>query len=220
MNPRDRDYIDNPIGGTSDIRFVKDSKKQTYLSYNTNNSIIYAFMNKLSPFYTKLLADELNDCMNSWMKQMPGETLNDYNKRVSDKTRVEQMKLYEREIATRMADRLVDRSEVTVGSYNSKEKLLSLGFNTMPNIYLNVPGNEVKAFTDPEKLEFRNAVYGINKEDRFELIYADVYNDVTGDYLNLSDGRYVVCNPTYINADVGETMPNHDNSTAKVIRIN
>lgn len=42
---------------------------------------------------------------------------------------------------------------------------------------------------------------------------------VMGDYLNLSDGRYVICDPTYIGASVGETMPDHDNTTAKVILL-
>ncbi len=176
MNVQDRDFIDNPTGGITDLRFIRDSKKQTYLAYNTANSIIYTFMNKLSPFYTKLLSDELSDKMNTWMKQMPGETLEDYNKRVNDKTRAEQLVLYEREIATKMADHLADRSEITLGSYNPTSSMLSVQFNTMPNIYLNVPSNEINDFSDPGKLEFRNAVYGLNKSDQFELIYADVYN--------------------------------------------
>ena len=180
MNVRDRDFVDHTDGGITDIRFIKDKKKQTYLAYNTNKAIIYAFMNKLSPFYTKLLSDELNDKMNAWMKRMPNESLNDYNTRVNDKTRAEQVKLYEREIATRMADKLVDRSEVTLGSYNPTSKLLAVQFSTMPNIYLNVPGSEVNDFADAGKIEFRNAVYGITNEDRFELIYADVYNKNNG----------------------------------------
>lgn len=180
LNVRDRDFVDNQAGGITDIRFIKDSKKQTFLAYNTLNSITYSFMNKLSPFYTKLLADELNDKMKTWMKQMPGETLDDYNKRVNDKTRAEQLVLFEREIATRMAGNLTEHSEITLGSYNPTSHLLAVQFSTMPNIYLDVPGNEVNDFADPGKLEFKNAVYGLNKQDQFELIYADVYNKSNG----------------------------------------
>ena len=40
---------------------------------------------------------------------------------------------------------------------------------------------------------------------------------VTGDYINVNGSRYVVCDPTYIGASVGHTMPDMDNATAKVI---
>lgn len=41
---------------------------------------------------------------------------------------------------------------------------------------------------------------------------------VPGDYIVLDGQRYVVCDPTYIGAPVGDTMPGMDNQTAKVIR--
>mgnify|MGYP003290172089 CR=1 FL=1 len=41
--------------------------------------------------------------------------------------------------------------------------------------------------------------------------------DVKGDYLIINGKKYVVCDPTYINAPVGATMPNMNNQTAKVI---
>ena len=41
--------------------------------------------------------------------------------------------------------------------------------------------------------------------------------DVNGDYLICQNKKYVVCDPTYINAPVGRTMPNMDNKQAKVI---
>ena len=44
-------------------------------------------------------------------------------------------------------------------------------------------------------------------------------SDVTGDYIMLDGVRYTVCDPTYINAPVGSTMPRMDNSKAKVILL-
>lgn len=41
-----------------------------------------------------------------------------------------------------------------------------------------------------------------------------------GDYVMIKGSRYVVCDPTYINAPVGHTMPGMDNQTAKVIVLN
>lgn len=43
---------------------------------------------------------------------MPGETLEEYNLRVNDETRAQQMRLFEQEIATRMADNLVENQRL------------------------------------------------------------------------------------------------------------
>ena len=42
---------------------------------------------------------------------------------------------------------------------------------------------------------------------------------VEGDYIELSGKRFTICDPTYIGAPVGMTMPNMDNKTAKVILL-
>ena len=39
---------------------------------------------------------------------------------------------------------------------------------------------------------------------------------VSGDYFLVSGKKYVVCDPTFINASVGRTMPGMDNNTAEV----
>ena len=42
-------------------------------------------------------------------------------------------------------------------------------------------------------------------------------SNVSGDYLEMDGKRYVLCDPTYVNAPVGVTMSGVDNSKAKVI---
>lgn len=42
---------------------------------------------------------------------------------------------------------------------------------------------------------------------------------VHGDYIILDNEHYIVCDPTYINAPIGETMPNMDNSKARLIKL-
>lgn len=42
---------------------------------------------------------------------------------------------------------------------------------------------------------------------------------VSGDYISLNNQKYVVCDPTYIGAPVGITMPDMDNEKAKVILL-
>lgn len=45
-------------------------------------------------------------------------------------------------------------------------------------------------------------------------------DDVKGDYIMLNNRKFVVTDPTYIGAPVGDTMPEMDNKTAKVILLN
>lgn len=44
-------------------------------------------------------------------------------------------------------------------------------------------------------------------------------DNATGDYIAINGKRYVICDPTYIGAPVGATMPNMDNTKAKVILL-
>lgn len=203
LDDTDREFIDDETGSVGNARFVKDNKGNIYLAYTTAGSIIYKLMSTLAPNYTKLLSDELNDRMNEWMKMMPGETLEEYNLRVNDETRMAQAKLFEQEIATRMAENLVNMSEVTLGNYSPESNTLAINFDNMPSIYLNVPADELNAFSDGADLEFRNAKYGLTPNDKFELIYAEVYNKKTGksytfDNLERQSLAYLMANENFV----------------------
>lgn len=43
--------------------------------------------------------------------------------------------------------------------------------------------------------------------------------DIAGDYIMLDGNRFLVCDPTYIGAQIGRTMPDMDNRSAKVILL-
>ena len=42
---------------------------------------------------------------------------------------------------------------------------------------------------------------------------------VNGDYIDLNGRHFTVCDPTYIGAPIGMTMPDMDNKTAKIILL-
>lgn len=42
---------------------------------------------------------------------------------------------------------------------------------------------------------------------------------VTGDYFELKEGRYTVCDPTYIGANVGDVMPQFKQASATIVRV-
>jgi len=45
------------------------------------------------------------------------------------------------------------------------------------------------------------------------------HQDVKGDYVLYNSTKYIVCDPTYIGAPIGSTMPDMDNHTAKLIPL-
>ena len=171
LDPTERQFIDNADGGTSTIRGI---------FYNTSNALVYQQLEGLTPYFNKMMSGELNEKLNQWMKQMPGESLEEYTARVNEESRREMAMELEREIATKMAVGLLEQSDVTVGDYNTKTKKLTLHFNSMPDIFLDVPLGEIKSFDKSSRLEFRNVKYGLNPDDKFEIVYAEVYNPENG----------------------------------------
>lgn len=114
--------------------------------------------------------------IDTWMKRLKGESKEDYLLRTGD-DKIASLRLqYEKEISTDMAGDKIGSSQVSLGKYHSGKELLSVDFNTMPSIVLNVPRNEVGAFKSADDMTFKNTVYGLNKDDRFEVIYTEVLN--------------------------------------------
>lgn len=180
LNEKDRVYVDADEPGVDYVKFVKDASNKYYLVYNTDNSIVFAPMFSLSPNRMQMLTEELNSRMDEWMKRMDGESLEDYNKRVNADTRMAQMKLFETEIATRMAGNTLAMSNVSLGGYNTEMSMLTLDFDNMPSIYLSVPKDQLGYFSSPSDLEFNNSRYFINDQDEFELVYTEVTNKRNG----------------------------------------
>lgn len=180
LNEKDRHYVDAQNPGVTYVNFVRNADKGVYLVYNTKNSIVFNPVFFLSPNRQEILKNELQSRMAEWMKRMDGESLEDFNARVNDETRMTQMRLFETEIATRMAENLLTTSEVKVGNYNQEMGMLTLDFNTMPSIYLSVPAAQLDDFMDPGALQFANTKYCVNDKDEFELVYTEVTNPKTG----------------------------------------
>ena len=181
LDPSERIFIDNPLGGTSDMRYVfSQFDNQPYIIYNANKTLIYRKVEGMKPYLNKMMSNELNEKLNLWMKQMPGETLEAYNERVNDATRAQKAAEIEREFATKMAAGMLETNDFQVGDYNTTTKKLTLHFNSMPDIFLDVPFDELAGFETNSQLEFKNVKYGLNPDDKFEMVYAEVYNPSNG----------------------------------------
>lgn len=181
LDAYERYNFDDSDGGISKVRFfVSSINGVANMTYNTTSSLSYRPVNNLSPNYARLLEEEMRLKMDEWLQRMPGESLEEYRTRVNEETRAEHARLLEEEIATRLAGDMLHMEEIGLGNYNNEHGLLALNFSTMPTIYLPVPASEVSSFRDTGYLDFRNVKYGLTKSDRFEMIYAEVYNGLTG----------------------------------------
>lgn len=176
----DRETINVENGGMSQLAFISDSRYNTLLAYNADKAVHVKRMTKLAPYYGKLINEQLNERMAEWMKMLPGETLEQYQARVNDKTRQAQAKLFEAEISTSFANDLVNMATVSLGNYDRSNGVLAVAFDNMPTIFLTVPETDLGAFNNAKDLTFNNAKYGVLPNDHFELIYAEVFNKADG----------------------------------------
>ncbi|MDE7335790.1 MAG: WD40 repeat domain-containing protein [Muribaculaceae bacterium] len=176
----DRMVLRVPAGDVRDLVFIPDTKKNTLLAYTTRKAVDLKRMEHLQPYYNKLVNDEVSRLMNEWLKRMPDESLEDYRARVNDETRARQRRLFEDEVATRMAPDMLAMAEVTLGQYDKRHELLEVNFSNMPSIYLPVKNDDIEYFVSAGDLTFTNARYSVDNSDRFEMIYAEVLNSADG----------------------------------------
>ncbi|MDR0542424.1 MAG: WD40 repeat domain-containing protein [Dysgonamonadaceae bacterium] len=170
------------IGGS---RFISNAVKSNIISSRVKNAsksksdaIVFWDAGALAPYYGKRLNEEVEMKMNDWIKMMDGESLEDYQIRVNDSTRIKQMEVYRQEVATGLAGNRLLLENPFPGDYEDGEGLLTINFNTIPPIAIPVPAGELGDFNNPGKLKFGNEVYILNDKDEFQLVYVEVTNEV------------------------------------------
>lgn len=174
-----KEYI---VEGTSDIALIPDSSNNSLLVFTAPLSLKARRLLDLEPYYTKLVSEGVESRMTEWLKMQPGESLEDYQKRVNDETRAKQQRLFEDEISTQLAGDMLSMSDITLGSYDRANNLLAVQFNNseIPSIFLPVAEADLGAFTSGADLTVSDAQYGILPDDSFELIYAKFNNKNDG----------------------------------------
>lgn len=180
LRDNEREFIEVPDGNLTELLFFPDSFRNTLLANNTLGAINVKRMLSMEPFYGKLMADEVAERMNEWIKMMPGESMDEYRARVTDETRARQQRLFEDEISTNLANNLLAMSTVSLGKYDRASQMLEVDFDNMPSIFLPVPESDLAEFNNSADLEFSDTKYGIMPNDNFELIYAKVTHKGSG----------------------------------------
>lgn len=180
LRDSDREFIDVQDGELSELVFIPDCNNNTLLANNTLNALTVKRIYSMTPYYGKLIADEVANRMNEWLKMAPGESLEDYRARVNDESRARQQRLFEDEISTEFANNLLSMSAITLGNYDRGSQMLEVDFDNMPSIFLPVPEADLADFKSADDLEFSDTKYGIMPNDNFELIYAKIRHKGNG----------------------------------------
>ena len=130
--------------------------------------------------YYQMMTNRLNEELGLWNKQMPNETLEDYQLRVNDKTRADMARNLEYDISTQMATDLLQPTQISFGDYNPNLQKLAVHATSMPDFYLDMDEKEAASLYGASNLQLRNQKYTLHPDDSFELVYAEVYNPATG----------------------------------------
>lgn len=128
----------------------------------------------------QMMTNSLKEQMDSWIKRMPNETLEAYQLRVNDETRAAQALNLEYDISTKMATDMLETSQISYGDYNPVLQKLAVHATSMPDFYLDMDEKEAASLYGTSNLQLRNPKYMLHPDDRFELVYAEVFNPSTG----------------------------------------
>lgn len=128
----------------------------------------------------QMMTNTLKEQLDTWLQQMPNETLEEYQLRTSDEARAAQARQLEYEISTKMATNMLQPTEISFGDYNPVLKKLAVHATSMPDFFLDMDEKEAASLYGASNLQLRNPKYTLHPDDSFELVYAEVYNPATG----------------------------------------
>ena len=184
------DYIISVDGNDAlTLDLFTDSFGKDNLLYVKSSTVNIYPLSNIERYHTMDLKRALDFQMDEWAKMLPGETEADYRVRVNDETRAKKALSLENELVTAMAGNLIANSGASLGNYAENDNALAIDFKNMPSIYLNIPSADLNDLNNIEDLEFVNTIYGLDKNDNFEVIYTEARNKNTGKvylYDNLS----------------------------------
>ena len=117
----------------------------------------------------------VNDRMKNWAKRLSGESEADFLARTSSEAMQAQRLEFTKQVSTELAGNKANKTK-RIFKYNTKSQELGVDFSDMPSITLNVPKSDIMDIKGVNDLKFTNTVYGLNPDDKFEVLYTDALN--------------------------------------------
>ena len=183
--------LDIPMSGVMAVNFHTNNNTTT-LSHNTGDKVVFWDMSSLPPLYRSKLSEEVDKLMSDWIRQMDGESLDEYRVRVTDDNAARQKAMLLDQAATAIATQVIELEDPFIAEeYDMENHTIDIKFEQLDAIKLEVPEEEFLEVREGD-LSYENPIYTLDDMDEFQLVYLEVVNRTTDKTYIFDERDYII----------------------------
>ena len=183
--------LDIPMSGVMAVNFNANHDITT-LSHNTGDKVVFWDMSSLPPLYRSKLSEEVDKLMSDWIRQMDGESLDEYRVRVTDDNAARQKAMLLDQAATAIATQVIELEDPFIAEeYDMENHTIDIKFEQLDAIKLEVPEEEFQEVREGD-LSYENPIYTLDDMDEFQLVYLEVVNRTTDKTYIFDERDYII----------------------------
>lgn len=183
--------LDIPMSDIMALNFHSNNSTTT-LSHNTGDKVVFWDMSSLPPLYRSKLSEEVDKLMSDWIRQMDGESLEEYRVRVTDDNAARQKAMLLDQAATAIATQVIALEDPFISEeYDMENHTIDIKFEQLDAIKLEVPEEEFQEVRGGD-LSYENPIYTLDDMDEFQLVYLEVVNRTTDKTYIFDERDYII----------------------------
>ncbi len=183
--------LDIPMSDIMALNFHSNNSTTT-LSHNTGDKVVFWDMSSLPPLYRSKLSEEVDKLMSDWIRQMDGESLEEYRVRVTDDNAARQKAMLLDQAATAIATQVISLEDPFISEeYDMENHTIDIKFEQLDAIKLEVPEEEFQEVREGD-LSYENPIYTLDDMDEFQLVYLEVVNRTTDKTYIFDERDYII----------------------------
>ena len=180
-----------PISNVLALNFHSNNNITT-LSHNSGSRFFFWDMSSLPPLYKSKLSEEVDKLMSDWIRQMDGESMDEYRVRVTDDNAARQKAMLLDQAATAIATQTITLEDPFIAEeYDMENHTIDIKFEQLDAIKLEVPEEDFQEVRDGD-LSYENPIYTLDDMDEFQLVYLEVVNRTTDKTYIFDDRDYII----------------------------
>ena len=174
----------------------------TTLSHNSGDKVVFWDMTSLPPLYRSKLSEEVDKLMSDWIRQMDGESMEEYRIRVTDDNAARQKAMLLDQAATAIATQVIELENPFIAEeYDMENHTIDIKFEQLDAIKLEVPEEEFQEVREGD-LSYENPIYTLDDMDEFQLVYLEVVNRTTDKTYIFDERDYIIEDIEFENDDI------------------
>ena len=183
--------LDIPMSDIMALNFHSNNSTTT-LSHNTGDKVVFWDMSSLPPLYRSKLSEEVDKLMSDWIRQMDGESMEEYRVRVTDDNAARQKAMLLDQAATAIATQVIALEDPFISEeYDMENHTIDIKFEQLDAIKLEVPEEEFQEVREGD-LSYENPIYTLDDMDEFQLVYLEVVNRTTDKTYIFDERDYII----------------------------